>query len=279
MFFALTLNMNKFFVLLSIMWQVNCFSQADTTNHKKVNIIDTFTHAFSKPDPKTQAKYINRLPQDTADASFLRDSIKLITPKLISTEARIDSRASDFQGNEVNIYGYYVGVAIKAKLSLGLAYYRINTILPAQKIINGVNTSTSLVVNCGSINSELIYFNSRFISLGFPLEFAFGQYDLTSNLTDNNKLISQQVKFLAFANFGLSGTFKPFQFIGLKLMAGYRKSIYPEEKTFEFNGVYSSLGLFVDFADLMTNIRMYKLMKRHNKVKNSLSTYVDLFTD
>src|SRR5262249_36128023 len=145
------------------------------------------------------------------------------------------------------------------------------------KVINGINTSTSLVVNCGSINSELIYFNRRFISLGFPLEFAFGQYNLTNMLADNNTLIEQQVKFLAFANFGLSGTFKPFKFIGLKLMGGYRKSIYPEEKTFEFNGFYSSLGLSVDVIDFENNFRMYRLLKRYHKVINPLSTYVDLF--
>ena len=62
-------------------------------------------------------------------------------------------------------------------------------------------------------------------------------------------------------------------------MAGYRKSIYPEEKKFEFNGVYTSLGLFVDLADFLSNIKMYKLLKRYNKVKNRLSTKVDLFTD
>jgi hypothetical protein len=272
--------MNKVFTVLLIIWQLNSFSQADTSRAiKKENIWGRLGHIVSKPDPHIYKYHIPRLPVDTADANFLLDSVELVTPKLISMEARIDSRASNFQGNGVNIYGYYIGIMIKAKLSLGLAYYRINTILPAEKIINGIHTSTSLVVNCGSINSELIYFNSRFISLGFPLEFAFGQYNLTNTLTDNNNLITQQIKFLSFANFGLSGTFKPFQFIGLKLMAGYRKSIYPEEKTFEFNGVYSSLGLFIDFADLKTNIRMYQLLKRYHKVDNPLSTYIDLFTD
>jgi hypothetical protein len=269
--------MRKFFTLLITVLQIHCFSQEEIT--KKIHVIDSLTKVLTATDPKVGHKRDMTLIKDTAEMNFVRDSILLITPKLISTGARIDSRASSFDGTEVNIYGYYIGVTIKAKLDLGLGYYRINTVLPAVQKINGVNTGTSLVVNCGSINSELTYFNSRYISLGFPLEFAFGQYDLTNTNTDNNKLISEQVKFLAFANFGLSGTFKPFKFVGLKLMAGYRKSIYPEEKTFEFNGVYSSLGLFVDFADFIVNIRMYKLLKRNNKVTNSISTYVDLFTD
>ncbi|HKC69779.1 MAG TPA: hypothetical protein VKG26_16185 [Bacteroidia bacterium] len=270
--------MKIFFTLLIIFLQASCFSQTEKPA-KKRSFIDSVGKAIIAPDPKTTPVKKIPLPKDTSEANFLIDSIRLITPKLISTGARIDSRASSFQGNQVNIYGYYIGVTVKGKLDLGIGYYRINTILPAVKKINGVNTGTSLVVNCGSINSELTYYNRRFISLGFPLEFAFGQYNLTNTNTDNNTLISQQIKFLAFANFGLSGTFKPFKFVGLKLMAGYRKSIYPEEKTFEFNGVYSNLGLFVDFADFIVNIKMYKLMKRYHKVKNPISTYVDLFTD
>lgn len=244
-----------------------------------MNFGDTLKQSVLKPDPAEQKVVRVIVPKDSTEAAFIQDSIKLVTPKLIRAEARIDSRASVFQGAKVNIYGYYVGLLIKSKLSLGLGYYRINTILPLVKEVNGVKTSTTLIVNCGSLNSELIYFNRRFISLGFPLEFAFGQYDLTNTTVDENRLIEKQVRFLSFANFGLSATFKPFKFIGLKLMGGYRKSIYPEEKTFEFNGVYSSLGLYVDVVDFMNNIKMFRLLKKYHKVKNPLSTYVDLFSD
>lgn len=275
--------MKRVALLTALLLQLNGFAQSAKNAEKegkKANASDSITSVLNRPDPHEQVKAPRKLPADSAQANFIRDSLKLITPKLLRMEARIDSRASSFQKAEVNIYGYYAGVMIKSKLSLGLAYYRINTILPATTVVNGMNTHTSLVVNCGSINSELIYYNRRFISLGFPLEIALGQYNLTNTMADNNdKLINQQIKFLAFANFGLSGTFKPFQFLGLKLMVGYRKSIYPEEKVFEFNGVYSSLGLFVDFADIKTNLKMYRLMKHYGKVQNALSTYVDLFTD
>ncbi|MBC7861613.1 MAG: hypothetical protein IAF38_01485 [Bacteroidia bacterium] len=260
-----------------MLFYVFAFSQNDSILNRN-RLIDTLTKAFEKQKGK-KTKKRQPIPTDSLEPIFYRDSIKLITPKLIRTEARLDSRTSSFQNTKVNIYGYYVGVLVKAKLSLGAGYYRINTVLPVKKVVDGVDINTSLIVNCGSLNSELIYFNRRFISLGFPIEFAFGQYNLTNTLTDGGQVIDQQIKFLAFTNFGLSATFKPFKFIGLKLMAGYRKSIYPEEKTFQFNSVYSSLGLFVDVLDIRRNIQMYKLLKRHKKVKNSLSTWVDLLTD
>jgi hypothetical protein len=272
------IGMRALFVYIFLCIVISCFSQ-NGRKHKKTDLADTLKQSILKPDPAEQKTSHPLIPEDSTQAAFIRDSMKLVTPKLIRAEARIDSRASVFQGTKVNIYGYYVGLLIKAKLSLGLGYYRINTVLPLVKEVNGIKTSTTLIVNCGSLNSELIYFNRRFISLGFPLEFAFGQYDLTNTTVNENKLIDQQIKFLSFANFGLSATFKPFKFIGLKLMGGYRKSIYPEEKTFEFNGVYSSLGLYVDMVDFLNNIKMFRLLKKYHKVKNPLSTYVDLFSD
>lgn len=270
--------MKTIFTCIAIAFCLLGSAQNDTAAHHRTNLLDTLKKSVTEPEKPAQTH--KPAPIDSTQAAFLRDSIRIATPKLVRLEMRLDSRVSSFQGTGVNIYGYYIGSMIKSKLSLGVGYYRIATVLPAKKVINGINTGTSLVVNCGSLNSELIYYNRRYISLGFPLEFAVGQYDLKHTNTDNSdQLIDEQVKFLAFANFGLSGTFKPFKFIGLKLMVGYRKSIYPEERVFEFNGVYTSLGLFIDFADLKSNFKMYRLLKRYNKVTSPLSTKVDLFTD
>src|SRR4051812_22122733 len=103
-----------------------------------MNLADSLTHFVKALNPKEQRKIIRSLSKDTSEAAFLRDSLKLTAPKLIRTEARIDSRASTFQKAQVNIYGYYIGVMIKAKLSLGLGYYRINTVLPVKQIINDI---------------------------------------------------------------------------------------------------------------------------------------------
>lgn len=254
------------------------FSQKDSSLTKSGNLKTQHSPAQSTTPRDTVVK-TNKPGVDSVRTAFLNDSLKIVTPKLVTFQFYLDSRASSFQGAEVGIYGYYAGIMVENKLSMGLAYYRLSTNLAAKTVINGVNASTSLLVNCGSINTELIYFNSRYVSLGFPLEIAAGQYKLTNTTQDENKPISTQSHLLAFTNFGLSGTFKPLTFMGLKIMLGYRKSIYPEERTFNFNGVYSSLSLAFDLADITNNIKLYRLMKRNNKVDSPLSTYVDLFTD
>jgi hypothetical protein len=211
---------------------------------------------------------------------FIRDSLNAVKPKLIRPQVRIDSRVSFFENQRINIYGYDAGIMAKDKLRLALGYYRINNDLPAKKDIDGVNTNISLVVNCGALNTELIWFNSRFFSAGFPFELAFGQYDLKYETSEGRKFISRKQGYLGFANFGLSLTFKPIRFIGLKGMAGYRKSLYPNEREFGFNGVFTSIGLNLDVHEIVKDVKIYKLKKRYYRENfRGFETFVDLVTE
>jgi hypothetical protein len=168
----------------------------------------------------------------------------------------------------------------KDKLRLAIGYYRFNNNLPFKEEVEGVKATTSLVVNVGSLNSELIYYNSRFISLGFPLEFAVGSYKLIRTNTDTRAVLSDTSSVLGFANFGLSLTFKPMRFIGLKAVAGYRKSVYPSERIFNFSGLFSSIGLNIDVQEIARDIKMYRLKKRYyDKDFKGFETFVDIMTD
>jgi hypothetical protein len=210
---------------------------------------------------------------------YLADSLKIIKPKLIRPQIRIDSRVSFFENQTINIYGYDAGILAKDKLRLALGYYRINNDLPAKKEIDGVNTNISLVVNCGSLNTELIFYNSRYFAVGFPFELGFGKYDLRYETAEGRKYISSKSGYLGFTNFGLSLTFKPIRFVGLKGMAGYRKSLYPNEREFGFNGLFSSIGLNVDVQEIVRNFKLYKLKKKYYRENfNGFETFVDLIT-
>jgi hypothetical protein len=211
---------------------------------------------------------------------YINDSLRIVKPKLIRPQIRIDSRVSFFENQTINIYGYDAGILAKDKLRLALGYYRINNDLPAKKEIDGVNTNISLVVNCGSLNTEMIFYNSRYFSAGFPFELGFGEYDLKYETAEGRKFISKKSGYLGFANFGLSLTFKPIRFIGLKGMAGYRKSLYPNEREFGFNGLFTSIGLNVDVREIIKDVQLYKLKKRYYRESfNGFETFVDLLID
>lgn len=211
---------------------------------------------------------------------FINDSLKILKPKLIRPQVRLDSRVSVYDHQAINIYGYDAGIMAKDKLRLALGYYRINNNLPAQKEVEGVKINTALIVNVGSLNTELIYYNSRFISLGFPMELAAGEYKIIRSNADTRKVISDTSGVLGFANFGLSLTFKPMRFIGLKAIAGYRKSIYPNERIFSFSGVFTSIGLNLDVQEIVRDIKMYKLKKRYYGADfKGFETFVDILAD
>jgi hypothetical protein len=211
---------------------------------------------------------------------FVNDSLKILQPKLIRPQLRLDSRLSVYDHQAINIYGYDAGILAKDKLRLALGYYRVNDNLPVQKEVEGIKINTALKVNVGSLNTELIYFNSRFVSLGFPMELAAGQYRITRSNATTKSVVSDTSGVLGFANFGLSLTFKPMRFLGLKAVAGYRKSIYPNELIFNFSGVFSSISLNFDVQEITRDIKMYKLKKRYyGKDFRSFETFVDVVTD
>lgn len=210
---------------------------------------------------------------------FWADSMYITRPKLFRPQVRLDSRTSRFDKQTINLYGYDAGIMFKDKLRLTLGYYRINNNLPKEKVINGSSTGLFLAIHCGQINTEILYYNSRYISLGFPWEFAFGKYKLTQSRPETGELLNSQEGFLSYTNFGLSATFTPIRIIGLKGLAGYRKSIYPPEKTFNFNGVFSAIGISIDVQEAIQDIKIYKLQKKYGRNFKGFETYVDLLTD
>lgn len=176
------------------------------------------------------------------------------------------------------MYGYDAGILVKNKLRLTLGYYRIdeNLSLP----LNGAAIRQRVFIRCGTINTELIYFQKRFLSLGFPLELGVGYYELKNIDPETRNATDSLHGAVAFSNFGLAGTFTPIRWFGLKVIAGYRKAVLSSNKQFDFNGVFSSIGLNVDLHEAIKDIKMYRLKKRYYKDKfRPLETFTDLLVE
>jgi hypothetical protein len=213
------------------------------------------------------------------DSLFIRDSIRVATPKSLRPQFRIDARASAFEGQKINIYGYDAGVLIENRLRIALGYYRIKNELPNDVDLLGSKTKLQLGIDCGALNTEVVFYDARYLSFGFPLEFGFGNYSLVYHDALTGRVLSEKDGFLGFANFGLSAVFKPIRWFGLKGIAGYRKTIYPGENIFPFNGVFSAIGLNIDVQEIVKDIRMYRLIKKYNRNFSRLRTFTALMTD
>jgi hypothetical protein len=208
---------------------------------------------------------------------YLHDSILISTPKLVRPQFKFDTRNTLFENHRVNMYGYDAGILVKNKLRITLGYYRIDETL--NLVSGGTAIQQNIYIRCGTLNTELVYFHKRFLSLGFPLEFGVGYYDLQSGSRENN--YSERLNGLvAFSNFGLAGTFTPIRWFGLKVIAGYRKAVLASNKKFDFNGIFSSIGLNVDLQEAIRDFRMYRLQKKYyRKEFKPLETFTDLLVN
>ncbi|MGQ0828557.1 MAG: hypothetical protein ACT4ON_09200 [Bacteroidota bacterium] len=212
---------------------------------------------------------------------FIADSTKIYVPRSWRPQFKFDTRTTVFEKQQVNIYGYDAGIMIKDKLRLTLGYYRIDDNLPKEQLTGELKTKQNLRMHSGTMNLELNYMRKRFFSLGFPLELGVGQYILKNLTVDPIPHESSRISgYTVFSNFGLSGTFTPIRWLGLKGMVGYRKMLVASHKEFDFNGVFSSIALSIDFQEIIKDIKMYKLKKYYyGKNFRKLEGFTDIIAD
>lgn len=216
-----------------------------------------------------------------AREQFIKDSTYIMRVKLVRPQLRGDNRTVFLSGQPLNIRGFDAGVLLKEKLRLTLGYYSLNDdeIKFYTKTIDDVEYRRRLRLDYGSLNTEFIYKNTRFFSLGMPLEFGFGKNELEYINKETDKSESKASGFLIMADFGLSFTFKPIRWVGLKAILGYKKTVFNQVKDFRLDGAFTSIGLNVDIREIVKDVQMYRLKKRYRKNINSIETAVDLITD
>lgn len=212
--------------------------------------------------------------------TFIADSLRIIKTKLVRPQFKFDNRITFLNGQKLSISGFEAGVLLSEKLRITLGYYKVaDKFTSLSKRIDEVNHQGQYKLNYGSLNTEFIYKNTRFFSLGMPLEFGFGKNTLNYRSKVDNTETQENSGFIAIAYFGLSGTFKPIRWLGLKGAVGYKKTLYNQIKDLAFDGIYSSIGLSIDFWEIIKDYKMYKLKRRYYKNSNSIETAVDLITD
>lgn len=211
---------------------------------------------------------------------FIADSTKIVALKFIRPQFRFDNRLTFLNGQKLNGNGFDIGVLLKNKLRVTAGYYSLSDNLNSlQKTINDTVYNCLYKLNYGAINLEFIYKDTRFFSLGMPLEFGLGGNSTSYQAENSTIKIDAKSGFVALAYFGLSGTFKPIRWIGLKGAFGYRKMLINQIKEVSLDGIYTSVGLAIDFREIMTDYKLFKLKKRYRKNSDPLENAVDLITD
>jgi hypothetical protein len=212
--------------------------------------------------------------------AFVKDSIEISKPPVIRPQLRIDNRTFFFKGQALNVYGFDAGVLLKEKLRLTIGYYSLNTKLDAyKKAENGIDLERTIKLRYASANMEFVYKNTRYLSLGMPLDFGFGKNQLRYTQVSDGADYETRSGFIFSTEFGLSAIFKPIRCLGIKGIVGYRKTLLDKADEFYLDGPFTSIGLYVDVKEIIKDVRLYKIKKKYRKKSNSVETAVDLITD
>ena len=210
---------------------------------------------------------------------FIADSLKIIKPKFIRPQFKIDNRVTLFNRQQLTVVGVDAGILIKERLRITLGFYTMsNRLTSIKKTVNGIDYTGQYALNYGAINAEFQYINKLRYSFGLPIELGLGGNSLNYKSTLDNKQTPKESGFVSIFYFGLSATYKPIRWIGIKGAIGYKKTLLNSIKDAPFDGFYYSIGLIADFREVAIDYRLYKLKKKYHKKSNSIETAVDLIT-
>lgn len=239
------------------------------------------TITAQKDSTSRKYKYFDTLQYSYPN--FVRDSLEIVKVPLVRPQFRFDNRNIYFQGQMLAVGGYDAGVVLNDKLRVTLGYYRSKSAISRyDETVEGPKLNQydrKLQLDYGTINTEFLYLNKRFFSLGMPLELGFGQNSSKYKLTPDAVDYQMQKGFIIVTDFGLSGTFKPIRWIGIRGVVGYRKTVVNQVDDFRFDGIFTSVGLNIDFREVTKDFKMYRLMKRYHRIDHKIATGVDLITD
>lgn len=209
-------------------------------------------------------------------AGFIKDSLYIVRTKIVRPQVRIDNRYAFYKGQVIALNGYDAGVMLKDKIRLTLGYYQLAETLKNYPFkVGGVYYEQELSMRYWSVNFEFVYKQNRWISLGMPVEFGIGTNRLKTITEDLQQEISNERGFMMLMDFGLSGTFKPIRWIGIRGVVGYRRNFVNMIHGHKFNGFFASVGLNFDLQEISRDIQLMRLKKRYKRFGNPLNETID----
>jgi hypothetical protein len=209
---------------------------------------------------------------------FIVDSLAIMKVKEVRPQFKFDNRVTWSERQALQINGFDFGVLLSEKLRFTLGYYHMDDRLARYDVMkDGQDYGKLIEMKYGSLNTEIIYKDMRYVSFGMPLELGAGVNIFRDKNFTTGELLAKKTGGLVFVNFGMSATFKPMRFLGLKAIVGYRKTAYDQVKDFDFDGFFTSVGFNIDIHALTTDVKMYRLMKKYHR-GNRLAIAVKIIT-
>ena len=210
-----------------------------------------------------------KLSKKTKEA-YIKDSIRIFTPKKIYPQIALDNRKSFMRKSPVDIQGIYTGILYKSRYKFGIGYYQVDSQSRANLKLKErqVQTMRDLDLYYGTINFEYLLIDRRYIKFGFPINLGLGYSNLNIYNDKKDTLIYHSVGAFVPFSIGTEIALKPFREFGLTSSIGYRKVLIHSEPHIDFDGFFYSYGLVIDVKEIIKDIRWLRAKKRYKKVRH-----------
>ena len=180
-----------------------------------------------------------------------------------------DQRFSVLENQDVNIWGYRIGVVVNDKFKTGIGGYYLNqdTTILKRNSLGKPTSKLQRKLYFGTIYFEPFLFRKRLVEMSLVFEIGYGRAVLDTTKTVRigtrpaTEVIIQEKQDFVPAGMGISFNFKVpdikhlhfLTYIGINAMTGLRKTVFESDLRSNFDGWYWSIGgaIFIDkiFAD------------------------------
>lgn len=220
---------------------------------------------------------------DSLHTKFVKDSIHNYRFKKVRPSFGIDQRNSWIKNERssklipVAINGLQAGVILYEKHTIGIGLYAMNE--QSKKAVkltdnNNVIRYEELFLRYATLYYEYVIFDTRFFEMDLPIEIGLGRYTYDLKDETRSKLLWQEKGPVRLSGGGVEIILKPFKWVGISGLAGYRVTAFNKKTNLSFNGFYYSYGVWVDLRQIYRDIKFYgfKRPKYRKNVKSILAS-------
>ncbi|MBI2721656.1 MAG: hypothetical protein HYX39_05730 [Bacteroidetes bacterium] len=203
---------------------------------------------------------------DSLKLKLKNDSAAIYRFKKVRPFLSLDNRHSFIKNMPINVQGLQVGMILHEKHTLGIGFYTIRKESKTPVKVKDQNrvVTQALTMNYFTAFYKYALIDRRYIELDVPLELGLGRFDIIIRDSLNVKELKRVGGGVIMGGAGLNLILKPFKWIGLGLMAGYRTMPNKNLRN-NFSGLYYSYGVWIDIRQIYRDVKFYGFKKRGYK--------------
>lgn len=189
----------------------------------------------------------------------------------------IDQRFSFIHDSPVNIWGARLGLLFNERFKAGFGAYFLSNSLRYKNLDQNGNPFyfAKRDVYFGTVFVEPFLLRKEYWELSLPFEIGYG-YSYFKIYNGNNIFLGEDVKSFFPAGIGLSLSlkmpaffgFRPFRWIGLNGLLGYRHSLLASAFKTDYDGLFWSVSATVFFDRVFDDIHYWKA-KRKERIRQN----------